>query len=309
MVLCYWGKCTCPDRQPCQEHHGNHCGLWNRVQVRQLSQVVDGVTRDADAAIARMTRDESDIDASIRTLEQRKRELEDTKRDLEGAFDNARSPGARRAAIAQGRRAEARVAVVQQELLRVTDDLDAMTQGWQGAFGRLSVRLVIPYTDPAGYCTCYADKQARLAAVNTQITTAMTQWSALKREFNLYRSNLANIVRTPLTIAAGLGLWAYIIFGIGAAFWKAIFVILLVIAILVIALAIRIAWIVKRMAALSRQVQGFQLTYYRMQSILTCIQLAGDPPPGGSSWWEQQVLEQLPPGALPPPGDAPPDEH
>ena len=299
MNLCYWGKCTCPQLQPCEEHHGNHCGLWNGIQVSRLGQVVDALTRDTEAAIVRMTQDEATLDAMITTLEQRKADLEQEKRDLEAAFNGANSIAKRRAAIALGRQAQARFTAVQQEVITTTNQLDAITRGWQTAFGRMSVRLITPYTDPNGYCDCFAQKQANLAAVNTQITTATAQWNAYNREKNLYQSNLTIIVRAPFTIALVLGIWAYIIFGLGAALIKAIFVILLVIAILVLALLIRIVWIVKAMAALSRQILGFQLTYYRMQSIGTCLQFQGDPPAYGSHWWQEMILGELPAGVLP----------
>ena len=299
MLLCFWGKCTCPDTQPCQEHHGNHCGLWNGIQINQPNQVVDRLTRDAEAAIVRMTQDEATIDARIVSLEQKKADLERQKQEMEAAFDGANTRAKRRAAIVLGRQAETQYVQMQQEAVAISDQMNALTTGWQTASGRMSVSLIIPYTDPNGYCNCYTGKQGQLAAVNTQITTATSQWNTYNNEMNTYRRNLWNIVRAPITLIAGLGVWAYIWLGLGAALLKAAFVILLVVMILVYAFILRLLYVMKQMAKLAKQILGFQLIYYRIQSVGTCIQIQGDPPSSGSDWWQQLILEQLTPGVLP----------
>ncbi|MBT6048294.1 MAG: hypothetical protein HOI47_07300 [Candidatus Scalindua sp.] len=294
MVLCYWKLCSCPDSQPCSEHHGNHCGLFNGLQITNNNQVADSITSNADAAIQRMTADEAAIDAEIARSEARKKQLEEMKRELEAAFDGAQTISQRRAAIQKGKQAYSTAADVNQEIIAVTQKISALTTGWQSAFSVMSTRLIQPYSDPTGFCDCYNSKIKQLASINGQINTAMTAYNADRAELAIYQTNIVNIVKTPGTIVAGLGIWAYIIFGVGAALLKALFVILLFVAILVYALLIRILFIVKRMARLSRQIQGFQLIYYRVQNIGTCQKFIGDPLWFGEGWWLGEVLKNLP---------------
>jgi len=213
---------------------------------------------------------------------------------LEAAFDGAQTISQRRAAIQKGKQAYSTAADVNQEIIAVTQKISALTTGWQSAFSVMSTRLIQPYSDPTGFCDCYNSKIKQLASINGQINTAMTAYNADRAELAIYQTNIVNIVKTPGTIVAGLGIWAYIIFGVGAALLKALFVILLFVAILVYALLIRILFIVKRMARLSRQIQGFQLIYYRVQNIGTCQKFIGDPLWFGEGWWLGEVLKNLP---------------
>ncbi len=294
MSFCYWKLCTCPDTQPCSEHHGNHCGLFNGLQITNNNQVVDGITRNTDAAILRMTADEATIDMEIAKVEQRKQQLENMKRDLDTAFDGANSIGQRRAAIQKGMQAYATANEVNQEAASAAQQAYALTVGWQSAIGAMSTKLIQPYSDPTGYCDCYTTKLDQLAAIDGQISNSRARWNADNAELARYRSHLWNIVKAPATIVTGLGIWAYIIFGWGAALMKAMFVILLVVAIMVIAFLLRLLYLKKRMATLARQLLGLQLIYYRVQSIGTCKKFAGEEQYYENIWWQDEVLKNLP---------------
>ncbi|MCF7822001.1 MAG: hypothetical protein K9M17_06125 [Mariprofundaceae bacterium] len=294
MPLCYWKLCTCPDTQPCSEHHGNHCGLFNGLQITNNNQVVDGITRNTDAAILRITADEATIDMEIAKAEQRKLELEKMKRDLEAAFDGARNIGQRRAAIQKGMQAYTTANDVNQEALAAAQQVYALTTGWASAFGAMSTKLIRPYSDSTGYCDCYSTKVAQLAAIDSQISASQAQWNTDNAEMAQYRSHLWSIVKAPATIVTGLGIWAYILFGWGAVFIKAMFFILLVIAIMVIAFVLRLLYLKKQMAALAKQLLGLQLIYYRVQSIGTCKKFPGEEQYYENIWWQDEVLKNLP---------------
>jgi len=294
MPLCYWKLCTCPDTQPCSEHHGNHCGLFNGLQITTNNQVVDGNTRNADAALLRMTADEATIDMEIAKAEQRKQQLEKMKHELEASFDGAKSVGQRRAAIQKGRQAHKTANEVNQEAIAAAQQAYALITGWQSAFGAMSINLIRPYSDPAGYCNCYSTKVSQLAAIDTQIAAVQTQWNIDSAEMARYRRHLWSIAKAVPTIVTGLGIWAYILFGWGAALMKAMFVILLVVAIMVWAFVLRLLYLKKRMAALAKQLLGLQLIYYRVQSIGTCIKFPGEEQYFINIWWQDEVLKNLP---------------
>ena len=96
MATCYWTLCNCPDAQPCPEHSGFNCGLWNGSLIQDLGQINDRTTRDAELALAAMDDDTRELDRIEQSLRDRKSEIERERADLESLLDNASGIGERR---------------------------------------------------------------------------------------------------------------------------------------------------------------------------------------------------------------------
>jgi hypothetical protein len=279
MPNCYWRLCTCPDTQPCPEHTGLACGKWNGLHVTALTQVSDAITRDAELAIQRLNSDSTEADAIRQRLEQRKRDLERIKADLDTAINTANSFSERRQAARMLQDAYRRIGETQQEIGQVQTDLDSINARASNAGWRVTLALIVPYTSASGYCACYTTKQNWLAAIASQRATLTPQVTAL----SVQRTAVANRVivmwgRLPMLsdIMKGLGtlttiaaIAAYMIFG-----WKialiAVVIGLLLIAILVVTTCIQLAQVSAQLLAVRQQIVKADLRYYRQQSISTC---------------------------------------
>ena len=271
MPICFWSRCHCPDNQPCVEHTGLGCSILNGVAITDVTQVADANTRAGEVALGRLGVDTQRAEAIVRDLEARKAELERERDDLERMARDADSMSERRAVVERERQIARRYQNLSNELVAITDEITALGDSAQVAVAPLSAALRIPYSDPAGYCTCYQAKLDQLDAIANQITAEQAAMAQANAAFNSARTLVLPKLRFTFTIAAGVVILIFIILGVGAGWVIAAFVALMFTAITVLGLAAQMGS--RRGALLASRTRLYKLwlSYYRIQVIPTCI--------------------------------------
>jgi hypothetical protein len=312
MPSCFWQLCHCPDQQPCLEHAGFFCGRWN-------GQVVDTVTRDAELSIVRLTADSADLDRIRIQLDARRAALEAEAREIERGLNQPGTFDERRALVSKMFGTANRNASLNAEIAQALADLSAINQRAMTAGGLIATHLVVPYTSPAGYCACYAAKQAQLASVieaaNREqanvLTPLVTQLGVLSGQIMTLFSG-GNVSRIGLLLGglkAAAALAAFILIGVKVSFLLS-FLALLLFAIFLLYLIVQAVTLQIRIAQSRARIVKLHLAYYRIQEISTC-QRALVPPPAApllppsfqleNAWWRRLIEEVGPPA--PPPED------
>jgi hypothetical protein len=315
MPTCYWTKCSCPDQQPCNEHAGWNCGRWGNVLVTDLATINDAVTHDAEVALVALDQDRARVDAIEQDLLQKRDELERERREIDQMFRAAGSRGERRLVADRVQAAYDRLPQLNQQLQQVLTDLNTLASRVTAVGGVISTYLIVPYSSPTGYCTCYDEKRNRLAAIDGQRGRLMSELRPLLAQRATYVNqltplfglvaNTSNPIRVMSTVAfiAALATWVLVGWFSAAivALIGAFVLILMLIGILLI-----IAGVDKQIMRVRSRIVTLDLQYYRLQQITTCQQ----PPPVGPPLPPGTTPPGTPPGTTPPgttpPGTAPP---
>jgi hypothetical protein len=309
MPNCHWTLCSCPDQQPCPEHAGWNCGRWTNVLVTSLAQISDAVTRDAEVALVALDQDRSRVESIQRDLERQRDELERERQELEQMFRAADSVGERRVVAGRAQAMYDRLPQLNQQLQQVVTDLATLSSRVTAVGGAISTYLIVPYSSPTGYCTCYDEKRNRLAALAGQRSQQMsalrpllaqrgTLMNQLTPLFGLV-PNTANPIRVMGTLTVIAALAAFVLTGwfggVIIALIGGVILILMLISILII-----ITGVDQQIMAVRSRIVSVDLQYYRLQAISTCQQ----PPAGGPG-----VAPPTPPGVTPPMPPAVVDEN
>ncbi len=270
MPICFWKLCHCPDQQPCVEHVGIGCSILNGRAIAVETDVDDPVTRAAEVAIAQLERDRQRVDEIRRRLEDRKAQLERERQELEQQAAAADSRRDRRAVVEKERELARRHEHLSDELVALTDEIDALGNSAMTAMATVSGALKIPYSDPTGYCACYDDKLRQLSALAAQIMAELATLAAAMVAYNAARAAAIPKLRVTFTIALLVFLLMFIFLSLGAALVVGGFLALMFTAITVVGLAFQMA--VRRAAMLQSRLRllKLRLSYYRIQQIPTC---------------------------------------
>ena len=159
MSTCYWGYCTCPDNQPCIEHAGHNCGLWNGIQITNPKQVNDALTRASELAIIALDADRDELDNIKDRFEQLRQDLENEKNEISRGLNNSTGFGDRRRTARRIEKAYVRLGEVHSRTSQVTADLNSINARSSNAGAMIALALLVPYFDPFGYCDCYETKR------------------------------------------------------------------------------------------------------------------------------------------------------
>jgi len=293
MAVCYWQLCDCPSNQPCTEHHGLGCSSLNGVTITSDAQVQDANTVAGDAAIAQLSGDKQTL-AQLKTqLEARKVEIERDKADLQAAFRNATNRAQRRAAVDMSEVMAKKYEHLNDELLKVMDQIAALGVGSQVAVNRLTSRLIIPYAATGGYCSCYQRKQQVLAALASQLAAEQTRHGAFLTHYSSYKAQQFPDLKFTFTIASGFVIFMFVFFGFGVG-QASIVVTGLAIGLILIAMLIDLVNMKADLLDSEEKILRLALGYYRIQQIPFCAPApvgAGGAVPGEGgeeeSWWDK----------------------
>ena len=189
------------------------------------------------------------------------------------------SMGERAAATRQFRASYARLAAVEQEISSKMDDLEALDVRSSQAGAVLSLELIVPYTSPYGYCSCYHTKCKQLAAIDSQATRYRSELNPLFQQQGQIRSdifawfstfpNFRNRFKLVGGITLFFALLGFIIWGTNAGL-LILFLGLLALLIMVFTALIRLIRVQDQMAAIRQKIVRLDLAYYRLQAISTC---------------------------------------
>jgi hypothetical protein len=308
MAECYWRLCHCPDGSPCLEHAGYNCGRWNTVAVQNLSQIQDAFTRDAELAIAALAADQRRANDIRRRLRDRHDELERERNDVELALRSARTRGERRVAADRLERLYDRVPKLHQELLQTQKDLASINARVTTAGSQISLYLIVPYSDPWGYCACYDAKRNQLAAIAGQrdrarqaLTPLLMERGRIAAQFNNLFSltpDPNNLLKVFTTLAIAMGILVFVLAG-GLTAAIAFCMGVLAFYVILFALLADLVRVDARIMAVRQRMAALDLAYYRVQSITTCQRPPATPPPGtalpqpvdGNAWWPRAMIE------------------
>lgn len=312
MALCYWTKCSCPNQQPCAEHAGWNCGRWGNVVVTDVSVIDDTVTRDAERALVALDQNRQRVETFQRDLEQKRAELELERREVERMLGAARSMGERRVAARRLEAAYDRLPQLNQQLQQVLSDLAVLTSRASAIGGAISTYLIVPYSNPTGYCTCYDDKRGRLAALagprsqhQATLSSLLAQRGSLMAQVTPTFSSVpshADPIKVILSISVAAALILFIISGAGAAIIGFLLGIILL-NILLFSTALSVMDIDRQVMVVRSRIVALDLQYYRLQQITTCQQPPAAPPlPPGTTpavsdenaWWVELTRPQHP---------------
>jgi hypothetical protein len=292
MAVCYWHQCDCPTNQPCTEHKGLGCSNLNGVTITSDIQVQDANTAGGEAAIAQLSDDKQKLTQLKTQMEARKAEIERDKADLDAAFRNASDRAERRAAIDQSEALAKKYEHLNNELLKVMDQITAMGAGAKLAVSRMSSRLIIPYAATGGYCTCYQRKQQVLAAIASQLAAEQAHHGVLLTQHNTYTAQIFPDLKFTFTTASGFIIFMFVFFGIEVV-PVSILVTQLVIVLILIAMIIDVMNMQADLLDSETKIARLTLGYYRIQQIPVCtlapVPVDGAAPAAGSeeeSWWD-----------------------
>jgi hypothetical protein len=271
MPSCYWSLCDCPKTHPCPEHDGTGCSVLNGKQITTEADVDDAVTRSTEAAIAQLQGDVARLTQIRNVLQAKKAQLEKERSDLEQQSQAATNRAERQAVIDQQRAIAAKHANLSAEITGYVNEIDGLGTSYVTAATTISTAIVLPYSDPAGYCACYQAKLADLNRLSGLITTEMATLAAATASLNAAKTAVVPKLKFTLTVATGVVLIVFIILGFWAGLAIAAFLSLMFVALTVVGLAIQLgvrqnARLVSRIALL-----GYWLSYYRVQQVPTCL--------------------------------------
>lgn len=250
----------------------------------------DAVTGSLDALLASLDGDAKRLDELKARIDQYKAELEKEKSELERAFNAANSLNERRAVQRQSEAADKRADEIREELLKIAAQLSTISPGWQQAAAKAAGRLILPFTDITGYCSCYTRKTQVLGTIATQLAAQQAIYAAELAAYNsVYATILAgNGVRNITGAVFTLLVWVWL--GVATGYLLTTLVALIVIALALAVLVLYIWSIRSRMLAAQRQIALLTLLYYRIQQIPTCQK---SPDTQYDETWLDSLLDQI----------------
>jgi len=290
MATCYWQLCDCPTVQPCTEHAGLHCSILNGKAVSDPTQINDAVTLALDARIKELDGDAKKLAEIKARIEAYKARLEKDKADIERAMDAATNRSERSAAVDQAKQANDRADETAQEILKIAQELNTLSTPWMLTAMGASGRLITPFIDTTGYCSCYARKQQALAAVAAEIASQRAIYVANWTAYSSFRTTMINYYRYVLggLVAIEIGIWIW--FGIGKAALVATLVFEIVIVIALVAAIAYVEVLLSRMNEATRQIALLTELYYRVQQIPTCQK---PPNTQNDETWLELLFDQI----------------
>ena len=289
MPICYWQLCHCPDATPCAEHDGFGCGLLNGTAISDEAQVNDPVTASLAAALVMLTDNATRIEAIKTRLTTQKADLEREKAEIERDAKAAKNRQERKAAGARADKANGKIRTMADELNAITAELDAMMAGWRTAIATGSNKLIIPYSDPGGYCACYTRKQQRLILIANRITNEQAVYANAQARYNAIRAIVLTAISDVKvwtgTFLSAVVLYAWFYFAFNETGALIILVALIVIAVALLVTLIDMVTLASEMDASQRRLAALVLMYYRLQKISTCKK-KDQPGDDDSDWFE-----------------------
>ena len=287
MPNCFWNQlCDCPDKTPagqaCMPHGGNNCSIYNGQTITNPNQINDATTVILEAAIAAMDGDRQQLTAIKVRVDQLKTEVEEmdrVQRDLEQELQG--NPGIRRrvSMARQINRDADTIETWKGRILQLMEDIDAVAQRPVSAINRSLGLLVLPYSDPNGYCACYQDKIGRLNVISGLITRDQALLAQQQARIASMKNAMAVTVGAiAFTFTLGLRLIILAVFSkIGLLAAVAGLLVALAIILSLMVLLLLMVQIAQQVVATKRRLLVSILFYYRLQQIPVCIQGA---PPG-----------------------------
>ena len=271
MPSCFWSLCDCPIEQPCPEHDGTGCSLINGKAIEKEADVADAITHAAEAAIAQLEGDTVRLDEIRKTLEDHKTQLEKERDGLEKQAQQAKTKAQRQALVDEERAIAKRHEHLEAEIKALVAEIDALGASFATAAAKITAALAIPYSDPAGYCTCYKAKLADLTKLAGKITVERTTLAAATTAYNSARAGVVPKLKITFSIAIGIFVWLFVMFGTFKGRVFAAFIALLITAIVVVGLCLQLYSLKRAMLQSRIALLKLLLSYYRTQQIPTCV--------------------------------------
>ncbi len=291
MAICYWQLFNCPGTQPCTEHTGLTCRMVNGFPITADSQISDAISTALEALVANLDGDAQKLADMKARVEAHKVALEQERDDIQRLVNAADSWSDRRDVVTAAEQAEKNADAVRKELLKTAEDMDALASGWQMALAKGTNRLIRPFTDTTGYCSCYDRKKQLLAAIDTHIATQQSIYGSNLAAFASVRSMVIQYYQYAAGGGFGILVTIWVYFGVGSlAALQATLVFLIVIAIALAALLLYVMSLKSNMLAAQRQLALLVLLYYRVQRIPTCVKA---PAAMTDAEWLEWFWEQL----------------
>jgi hypothetical protein len=210
MTICYWQLCHCPDAQPCVEHSGHQCSQIGNTFITDEHQVSDANTQSLEQLLSRLQLLDDGLLRLYEEMQQEEAELKRRDEELKRNYENA-TTRAQRESVADD---------IRSLFGHCSEELDRFRRVWleaeriegqeQTQFGRSLGLLMMPFSDPTGYCSCYTEKRARLDALSQKIATEQAWIAHLLAELQGIGTVLFSAVLPELGIIglAGLAIWA-----------------------------------------------------------------------------------------------------
>ena len=192
----------------------------------------DGITRDAEIGIIALDSDRDEVDILKDEFEQLKIDLENEKNEIEQGLNNSTGIGNRRQTARRIEQAYVRLGEINNRSQQVMADFDSINARATNAGALISTYLIVPYTNPVGFCDCYEEKKDRLAPIDTQANIQRRRLGPLFAQLNSVKSQVFNTISlipgqtTTIRIVGSLtflaAILAFILFGWNAAILVAI---------------------------------------------------------------------------------------
>jgi len=280
-TFCYWNLCDCPTPPPdapCTEHRGLDCSIWHGQIVTTETQINDSLTAELQTAIAEADADIAQLDIYQSRAEQLKADAEREQRDAENAVNGANSYSARKQAVAEVEEGVNRSKARRDEFRQLTDDTSGIGEKYVPAIDRGFNRLLIPYSDPNGYCACYQRKVNRLATLATRIATDQTTLTSLQTTtLPTAKSRvLASLLTLVFPVFTGLFLGvqlllAYLgLISLGTLVPIAAALALFAAMVIIAASVLYLLYVTRQIVNTRKRLLQLILMYYRIQQISTC---------------------------------------
>ena len=290
MPICFWNVCHCPDATPCAEHGGSGCSNLNGRNITKESDVSDAVTGAISVAIATLEGEKAAAEQARKKMEDTRKEIEKDHDDLYALIKDASDRASRRAVREKYDELLKKYQNTLQQLGDALDRYNSIVQYPIGQIGRTQPLLIIPYSDPTGYCACYDEKGKRLAAVAAALATEQANLARLAGTLLTIRQTCRKYYKyagTIIVVAGSALAWFLYIYLEIAFFGMWTLVILLAVAVTLAAILANLLYLEHAIAASQILILKLMLQYYQIQSIPTCKKPALQPSSGtGSGWWE-----------------------
>lgn len=287
MAICFWKLCHCPDATPCSEHSGQACSLLGGVNITKESDISDALTGQITTAIATLEGEKAAAERARQTMEDRRKQIEKDRDDLQRLIDNAMDRNDRSAVRDKYEELEQKHSKTISDLNDALGRYDLIVAYPIGQIARTQPLLIIPFTDPAGYCACYLQKQKRLAALAGALVAEQANCAALWAQLLTIRQNAKKYARFAMTLivtGAGVTAWFLYVYLAINFFSGTTLLIVLAVALMLAAIVGYMTYLESAVASSQIRILQLMLEYYQLQSIPTC-QKAGSTIHTDESWW------------------------
>ncbi|NQU32875.1 MAG: hypothetical protein HQ521_06540 [Bacteroidetes bacterium] len=302
MPNCFWKKCDCPTKTPtghaCTEHSGVNCSMLNGTAISNLNQVNDGMTASLEAEIAELDNDKQVVETKVQEIKTRKVELERKRVDLERAMRSANSMGSRRRVIRQAKNDIITFSKEKDKMKGEIDDLQRIIDHPRRAIRIARARLIIPFRNPTGFCSCNDRKIQMLDILASHIGGWENERSRLLGRLRILLQvvQLQWVTAIPPTIGIFATLIAIVSFGFGFSALILPVLAFMLVMLIILATHIRIHFTTLELINADRILATLILEYYRVQKIPVCQRPAEesqDEEPW--DWWEDWLKELMSP--------------